>query len=264
MSQIAWHLLNPVDVGGQVQQGFQTGMAMVKTVQRNNALRAYMDAPDDRNAYGALAMFDPQAAESIRATNLREQEALREQQTRGRHVALGELYNADPEGAVQEAIGAGDFDLAAKFRDLSEAQQKKTADFWGQAGTVAYTLRQEPDPQKRIAIWQQARPMLEAQGAPVELLDRFDPTNDAQLSAAIATSAKISELAPKAFNVGPGEGRYEVDPLTGQIVTVIAPNPGGQPFGAPAGGGAIPPPPPGFTIVDDGGPTPSASGNFPG
>jgi hypothetical protein len=72
------------------------------------------------------------------------------------------------------------------------------------------------------------------------MLDQFNPANDAQLEAAITTSQKISDLIdqskPKEFNVGAGEGRYERDPVTGAIRTIIAPNRGDQPFGTPAGG----------------------------
>ena len=237
MGDIRWNILQPVDVGAQVQQGFATGMALVKQVQANNALRAFAANPDDPNAYSALAAFDPQTAASMQQQHLLRRKALIEQQERERRTALGELYTQDPAGAREEAVAAGDFDLAEQFGKLDEAQQKRSADFWGKAGALAFKLKQSPTSEARTALWQQARPLLEQMGAPAEMLDRIDPLNDTQLDAAIATSQKIGDLIaqsqPKEFNVGPGEGRYARDPITGEIRTVIAPNPGGHSFGAP-------------------------------
>lgn len=194
MGDIRWDLLQPVDTGAQVQQGFATGMAMVKQVQSRNALRHYLANPDDEKAYSALAFYDPEAASTIqRQQMLRRKETL-DIQDRQRQTALGGLYNQDPAAARQEAIAAGDFDLAQTFDKLDEPGKKKTADFWGQAGAVAYRLKQTADPQARVALWTEAKPLLAAQGAPADLLDRFDPTNDTQLEAAITTSQKIGDL----------------------------------------------------------------------
>lgn len=194
MPEIAWQLLQPVDTGAQVQQGFATGMAMVKQVQTANALRSYLTSPDSHDAYSALAYLDPQTAAAAQQQHLTRQKALREQQDRQRAVALGELAVVDPAGAREEALAAGDFDLAKTFGELSEAEQKKTAEFWQQAGSLAFQLKQTPDPQARMALWAEARPILEAQGSPKRLLDGFDPTNDTQLQAAITTSQKIGDL----------------------------------------------------------------------
>lgn len=194
MGEIAWHLLQPVDVGAQVQQGFATGQALVKQIQGRNALRAYLANPDDPNAYGALAQFDPQAAASIeRQQMLRRKEAL-DQQDRQRQTALGGLYNADPAAAREEAIGAGDFELAKQFDALDEQTRKRTAETWQHVGPIAYRLKQTPDPAARAALWEQARPILEASGADAKTLDKFDPNNDAQIEAALTTSQKVSEL----------------------------------------------------------------------
>jgi hypothetical protein len=70
MSEINFGLLQPVDVGALTQQGFSTGMAMVKQVQTKNALRAYLDNPDNPQAYNALAAFDPAAAATIQTQQM--------------------------------------------------------------------------------------------------------------------------------------------------------------------------------------------------
>jgi hypothetical protein len=70
---------------------------------------------------------------------------------------------------------------------------------------------------------------------------------------------RIAARDSKPFNVGPGEGRYDIDPATGQPRTIIAP------YGAPAAaGGAIPPPPPGFTLDTPGGGAGNNPVGFPG
>lgn len=194
MSDIRWNILQPVDVGSLTQQGFATGMALVKQVQTNNALRAYAANPDDPNAYNALAAFDPQTAASMQQQHLLRRKALIEQQERERRTALGELYTRDPEGAREEAVAAGDFDLAEQFGKLDEAQQKRTAEFWQRAGPVAWSLKQERDPAKRTALWQEAKPILASIAGNPALLDRIDPLNDTQLDAAITTSQKIGDL----------------------------------------------------------------------
>jgi hypothetical protein len=194
MAEINFALLQPVDTGAQVQQGFATGMAMVKQVQAHNALRAYLAAPDDPQAYNALASLDPAAAATIQAQQFQRRKLLIDQQDRERETSLGQLYNRDPAGARQEAIAAGDFDLAKTFSGLDEDTQKRAAAFWEKAGPIAYKLKQTPDPAARQALWQQAKPILASEGIDSAQLNQFDPTNDAQLDAAITTSQKVSDL----------------------------------------------------------------------
>jgi hypothetical protein len=70
VGDIRWDLLQPVDVGSQVQQGFNTGMALMKRVQTQHALQAYLANPNDDGAYNALASFDPQAASTIQQQHM--------------------------------------------------------------------------------------------------------------------------------------------------------------------------------------------------
>lgn len=239
MSDIRWNILQPVDVGSLTQQGFATGMALVKQVQTNNALRAYAANPDDPNAYNALAAFDPQTAASMQQQHLLRRKALIEQQERERRTALGERYTRDPEGAREEAVAAGDFDLAEQFGKLSEAEQKRSADFWDKAGALAFKLKQAPTPEARTALWGQARPLLEQMGAPAEMLDRFDPLNDTQLDAAIATSQKIGDLITQSRVTWHQQGEqpsFATDYM-GRPVGSQNPYAGGAPAPAATGGG---------------------------
>lgn len=194
MAEIRWDLLQPVDTGAQVQQGFATGMAMVKEVQKRNALGAYLKNPDDPNAYSALAYLDPQTAADAQRQHLLQRKELQDQQDRERATALGDLASRDPNAARMEALQAGDFDLAKTFGELDDDNRKKAAAFWETAGPIAFKLKQTTDPDQRRALYEQAKPILAATGASAQLINQFDPTNDTQLDAAITTAQKISDL----------------------------------------------------------------------
>jgi len=194
MPEIAWHLLQPVDTGAQVMQGFQTGMALVKGIQTRSALSHYLQNPDDPQALSALAYLDPQQAGEAQRQRLIQLKTQQEQQDRERATALGELAATDPAGAREEALRAGDLDLAKSFGELDQDQQKKAAAFWETAGPVAFRLKQIADPEQRRALYEQAKPILAATGANPQLIEQFDPTNDVQLDAAITTAQKIGDL----------------------------------------------------------------------
>lgn len=236
MAEIQWGLLQPVNTGALVQQGFGTGMALVKQIQTKNALRSYLANPDDPTAYNALATYDPQTASVLQQRRLIQQKTDREAQEQALSRSIGaQAASGDTAGARKSALESGNFDLAKQFDDLDETGRKRTADFWDKAGSVAFRLRGLKSNEERAAYWTEARSILEQEGAPTDLLDKFDPNNPAQLDAAIATAQKVGELytqtKPQEFNVGPGEGRYERDPITGDVRTIIAPNPGTENFG---------------------------------
>jgi hypothetical protein len=246
---IDWSILRenaPVDIASNFATGYKMGAAIVDKFHERNALAALGQNPDDNAALTTLYQVNPQLASTLESSREQRRKLLIDQQDRERQTSLGQLYNQDPAGARQEAIAAGDFDLAKTFSGLDEDTQKRAAAFWEKAGPIAYKLKQTADPAARQALWQQAKPILASEGIDTSQLDRFDPTNDAQLDAAITTSQKVSDLIaqgkPEEFNVEPGAARYQRDPVTGKIKTIIAPNPGGQPFGAPAatGGSSAP------------------------
>jgi hypothetical protein len=195
MPEINFGLLQPVDVGALTQQGFSTGMAMVKHVQTKNALRSYLDNPDDPQAYNALAAFDPSAAATIQTQQLqRRKYALETAQLNARKTAGTQAAGGDVQGGMATALSAGDTDFADALSKLDDASKKRAADFWTKAGPVAFRLKQTTDPQARASLWAEAKPILAQTGADASLLDKFDPTNDAQLEAAIITSQKVSDL----------------------------------------------------------------------
>lgn len=243
MSEINFSLLQPVDVGALTQQGFATGMAMVKHAQTQNALKGYLANPDDPQAYNALAAYDPDAAASIqRQQMLRRREAAQvaEQQ---RRASIGAQYaSGDATGARTAAIGAGDFDLAEQFSKLDGAHLKKIHDGWSSAAGLAYRMRGLASNEERQAYWQQNRPLLESQGVPPEVLDKVDPTNIAQLDGIISQAQTIAEqiaaAKPQIVATPEGGGVAGYFPQTGEMRTLVAPNAGDHPFGAPVSGGA--------------------------
>jgi hypothetical protein len=235
-----WSILQstgPVDVAGNFARGFQMGQVIVDKYHERNALAALAQHPNDPQALSMLYQVNPVLGSHFEQLNEARVKAQRETEDRGRAVALGELYTKDPQGAREEAIAAGDFDLAKTFSELDKTKQAQAADFWSKAGPIAFKLKQETDPTKRQALWQQARPILQSEGVDQAQLDKFDPTNDAQLDAALTMAQKMSDIIsqnkPTAFNVDAGAARYEQDPVTGQIRMVIAPNPDNKTVGSP-------------------------------
>lgn len=192
---IAWNILQPVDTGAAMQQGFATGRTLVKQAQTQHALRAYLANPDDPGAYNALAAFNPEAAATIQRQQMlrrREAAALAAEERRRQ---LGAQYaGGDAAGARTAAIAGGDFDLAGEFDKLDEPTRKRAAEVWQQIGPIAYRLKQTTDPEARKALWAAARPILEAHGADDAMLNKFDPLDDTQIEAALVTSQKVSEL----------------------------------------------------------------------
>jgi hypothetical protein len=241
MAEIAWQLLQPVDIGAQVQQGFATGAALVKHGQTQHALKAYLANPDDPKAFSALAYYDPATAHDMQTTRILQQKMQRETDDRGRAVALGQLATKDLAGARQEALAAGDFDLAKTFGELDDESRKRAAAFWTDAAPLAFTLRHEPDPEKRKALFAQARPILQAHGADPAQLDSFDPTNDTALDAVIATGQKVSELIEqsRAHYVQQGELPSIAVDYWGKPISGAAPAPSGAPATAPAAAGDV-------------------------
>jgi hypothetical protein len=194
MPEIDFGLLHPVDVGALTQQGFSTGMAMVKHVQTQNALKAYLANPDDPQAYNALAAFDPQSAGTLQAQRLQQRKLLLDQQDRERAVALGTLATTDPAGAQKEALAAGDFDLADHFEKLDDTSRSKLAAFYKAAAPVAYQMRQIADPEQRKALLAQARPVLEATGVDPKAIDGFDVANNTALDGLITAGSTVDQL----------------------------------------------------------------------
>lgn len=194
---VDWSILRenqPVDIAGNFATGYKMGSAIVDKTHQNNALAALAQNPDDNAALTTLYQINPELASSLET---RQQARTRFEQAQAelaRRAALGAQYTSDPSGAEKAALSQGDFDVAAEFSKMDETQQKRAADFWTKAGPIAYKLKQTKDPAERQALWAQAKPILQSEGVDSTQLDKFDPTNDAQLDAAVTTAQSVTDL----------------------------------------------------------------------
>lgn len=194
---IDWSILReqqPVDIAGNFATGYKMGEAMVNRFHEKNALAALAQNPDDNAALTTLYQVNPDLAASLESRRMTREKFAQQQAEIARRAALGTQYTTDPAGAEKAAISQGDFDVAGEFSKLDEIQQKRAADFWEKAGPIAYQLQQTKDPAARQALWANAKPILQSEGVDSSLLDKFDPTNDAQLNAAVTTAQKVSDL----------------------------------------------------------------------
>ena len=233
---IAWHLLQPVDTGAQVQQGFATGAALMKNIQTRSALGAYMANPDDPQAYGALAYLDPQAAAAAQGQHEKRRKTLLEQQELERRRSLGARAITDPTGASNEALGAGDLDLAKALREMGDKDRERVVGMYKGAAPFAYQAMKLPYEQRKGFI-EQVRPQLEAAGWTPDKIAAFDPT-DASLGGIVQSAMTLEQAMARDEitykEVGPGARLVPFDatgrPLSGDTGTATgAPAPSGEP-----------------------------------
>lgn len=237
MSEIRWDLLNPIDVGPQVQQGFATGMALVKRVQTQHALQGYLQNPDDPQAFSALATFDPQTAFALQ--DRRRDDVAREQ----REAAAERERQAAMQRASQENIVKG----ARVLREMKPTDQAS----WEQALQSAQTIGVDISNVPRKFNPEFVQRITQAADAIEGPKETAAPASIREYEYAKQQGYQGSYMDFQAETAGPivtdnGDGTKTITPRS-----LLR--------GAPHGD--IPPPPPGFQI--EGGPTPSASGNFP-
>lgn len=250
---IQWNLLKQYDIGGAFKAGLEEGLEKRRQGQVQAALAAYAQNPSDPAVQGALAELSPQFA--LQMGN----DKLAAQAEDAKRTRIGRYFlNPDLNAARTEALQAGDIDIAKTIGEMTEGQRKQFGEMYKAAGGIAMGAKQLP-PEQRRAYIETNRALLKAAGWTDQLIDNFDP-NDAALDGIIRTALEVNQQLPDVVTTQAGGGAFRSDPLTGNLETLVVPNPGGVPMGAPVGG-SPPPPPPGFVI--EGGPTPSASGSFP-
>lgn len=242
MPEVNFALLQPVDVGALTQQGFATGVALVKHAQTQHALQNYLANPDDPQAYNALAAYDPQSAATILQQRREQQQlATAQAQLDNRRKAGTQAAGGDVQGGMATALSGGDLEFADALSKLDDAHAKKIHDGWSTAATLAYRMRGMANPQERAAYWAENRPILESQGVPPEVLNKIDPSNIGQLDGIIAQAQTVTQqieaAKPQIVATQPGGGVAGYFPNTGDVRTLVTPNTGGQPFGAPAPSG---------------------------
>lgn len=249
---INWGLIGePVDIGAKFREGWDRVKVQQREAQLQGALKAYAADPMNPQAQGALAALSPQFAVQFGQQKM----AQAERQRVGSYFA-----NPDRKAAMQSAYEAGDVDVAKQIAEMDAESQKRLSAMYKAMGQIAMGAKGLPYEQRRAYIMENAGLLL-ANGVTDELIANFDPS-DARLDGVIRDGLTVEQQMPKSVTTPPGGGVYRMDPLSGGVTTAIAPNPGGFAAGSPVDGA-----PPVLTDEDimrmeNGGPTPTASGDF--
>lgn len=136
-------LMNPAQIGQDIQIAFQSGREMAKRQQAESALSAYAANPDDEAAFQGLAKYAPeyaitvsQARQKAKAKAYRRDVRMRA--ARGDAAAKLELWGDDP-------------DIAMK---LDKQQLEKAAEGIDFIADAAYQIVKMPEEQRATA-WDQ-------------------------------------------------------------------------------------------------------------
>jgi len=240
---VNWGLgLNYPDAGQAFTQGLRSGAT-------NGALNALIANPNDPNIARRLAAFNPEDALKIQG---QQQNALAAQNERDVRMRAAQ---GDPQARTE--LAGIDWDAWSKLDEGVRKQAEQAVDFIGQAALDIDSLPEE----QRAARWSQYVRQAEARG--MDIPTEYEVYSPGVLAAALAESKQIKEALagrePKYITPAADEDLVNVrDPAA--IAAFQASR--AARAAAEQAQGAAPPPPPGFQL--DGGPTPTASGNFPG
>lgn len=296
---INWNRLTTPDIAGALNAGMQNGREMKRQQTVQSALAAFAQNPSDTASTDALIAADPalgfrlqdrqreqQRVEARRAvfappptvasptagmvsdgapTALVDPSQL-PPRTDGLQInqeALRNLYQIDPDGAleVQKTIYSADAAGAKRLKESGETM-----------ATAAYRLSKLP-PDQRAAELRAMAPQLVSLGVDPQMIASAD-TSDASLDRYMTLGRSISEVMKE------DDAKYVVVPKEGDLVNVRDPKAVSAFMGgaasAPAGAVEMLRKNPGLAEKFDqkygagasrqylGGPTPSASGTFPG
>jgi len=239
---VNWGLgLNYPDAGQAFTQGLRSGAS-------SSALNALLADPNNPAIAQKLAPFNPELALKIQG---QQQNALAAQHERDVRVRAAQ---GDPNARTE--LAGIDWDAWAKLDEGTRKKAVEAVDFIGQAALQINSLRDENE---RAAAWTEYVRQAEARGMDIPAeYERYSP---GVLQAALAESKMIKD------QLAQNEPKYMTPAADQDLVNVrdpdaIAAFQASRQARAAAAQNAAPPPPPGFEI--DGGPTPTASGNFPG
>lgn len=217
-------LQNPAAPGQAFMAGMERGRAQREERELKGALAAYAVNPDDPAAFETLARVKPEFAIQIRQDRTKRDQAAQVADLQ-RRAAAGDR------SALAQLAGI-DLDAYDKLADNDRNATKERVDAIGQA---ALRISQLP-PDQRPAAWDASVGQLATRWP--ELAEYQGKYSEEALNSAIDTAGQVGKFfelsRPEAFNIGPGEGRYERNRNTGEITTVVTPNLGGAPAFTPA------------------------------
>lgn len=230
--------------GPGAQGGFQNALAMglqfgqmarqqKDARDQRNALAAFVTNPSDETA-AAVAPFNPELAykygQDRRAAQAETELAgLRTAALQGDETAL-------------DALAKRSFDDWKTVNAEVKAEALRNAEVFGNAALDI--LQVPPGDQRRDRIITYAQQFPQNAEKINEIAYLPPNEQEAALRAVVAEAKMIGRLHdmenPQAFNVGPGEGRFERNPRTGEITTIVQPNYGQGPSFAPVQTGPTP------------------------
>lgn len=211
------------------QNALATGLQLGQVARQNQERREY------RNA---LAQFDPTNPETVKPImaadprlGMQLQGQMQAQQAAQAEAALTTRALQGDEAALNE-LATVNFDRWRQVDDRTKAQAAEEARLYGQA---ALDVLNRPQQERAQIIMGYAQQFGSEEIARIAQMPPQE--QEAALRAAVAEADLIEKLQalekPQQFNIGPGEGRYEMDPRTRQVRTVVQPNLGGAPAFSP-------------------------------
>lgn len=168
-----WSLLQPVDIGGMFQQGYQQGQQMVEKARTKSALAAFTANPSDPAAQSALAAASPEFALKLAGHrwDVQEKEAER--------ARLGAYFSQpDFQTARRQALAGGDIDVAKQLADLDEETRKRAMEESKAVAPAAYQALKLPYEQRKPYLRSIAAQLTAAGFTPDEI-EAFDPSDEA-------------------------------------------------------------------------------------
>lgn len=259
MTQINWNALQSFDIGGAFNQGVQAGQQQRRDRAVDDAYRGLIANPNDPGVVNALAQYDPKAAYQINGQQRQSQQAAAEASARQGAV------RGDPQ-ALEELAGFN-LDDYLKLDKRSQEQYKQGIDTIGQLALMADTPEEWDDTVNQLgpefAKYRGRFDLRQSVIAQAGQAKEFIAQNEPDIRA-IQSGGSLIEL-PKdgsqprflvdGRGVAPQGGAGTTAPP--QAVEYLRTNPQfKQQFDEKYGQGAA------DQVL--GGPTPTASGNFPG
>jgi hypothetical protein len=233
---INWSLLQPVDIGGMFQKGYQQGQQMVEQARVKSALAAFSQDPTNPEALNALAAASPEFAMKLGVHRMDVAQKEAERQRLGAYFAQDDFQTSR-----KQALAAGDIDVAKELASLDENERKRAIDEAKGAAPFLYEAQKLPYEQRKPFLQSQAAALAQV-GFTQEEIDAYDPTdaNNAGILSLATTLDQAREMDRVRWAGDPAGGQFPID-YWGRDVRSGGPGSGGGSVRPPASAGATDP-----------------------
>jgi len=231
---VNWSLLQPVDIGGMFQRGYEQGQQMVEKARVKSALEAFSQDPTNPDALNALAAASPEFAMKLGVHRMGVAEKEAERQRIASYYTPGDLQTGR-----KAAMASGDWDIATELGKLDDDTRKRAVEEAKAVAPVAYKAMQLPYEQRKPYLMSIA-PQLAAVGFTAEEIEAFDPSDQALggIIQTVQTLEQAREQDTWKWIQNPDGSRFAVDSFGRPI---------GDPTGGSGGGRTVPAAPAGAT-----------------